>query len=258
MEDPDLTKEWYVTHEGQQFGPVSLDDLKYEAERGKLNPRLDMVWKDGMEDWIPSGEIEGLFQKNKDASGEAVEDSATAFTEFQPEETPEERLRNEGRWPGVSRSVFFFMSYIFPVIWLVALSFVSQQLAGSVAADQLGLGVAVLSFLPIIVSLIALLKRFQNLAMTRLWFLGLFIPLLNIWLGYRLLVCPEGYADHKKLDTIGWILAILYWGSFLLAIAAAIFVAVSMTQTGPDDPYRETIENFIRKIEEERQIRSAQ
>eukprot|EP00903_Cladosiphon_okamuranus_P003570 g3568.t1 len=94
MEDPSLTKEWFVTHNGQQFGPVSLDDLKYEAERGELNPRLDMVWKNGMEDWIPSGDIEGLFEKNELAEKEEKkkEEAAAQVTDFQPEEEKKKRM----------------------------------------------------------------------------------------------------------------------------------------------------------------------
>jgi hypothetical protein len=62
--------------------------------------------------------------------------------------------------------------------------------------------------------------------MSGFWVLGLLVPLLNVWLGYRLLACPGGYAMRKKLDGAGKLVAVLYWLSVtaaagLLAVTAA-------------------------------------
>ena len=53
--------EWYYAKDGQQNGPVTFDDLKHLAASGGLNAEKDMVWKSSMPDWLPSGEIQGLF-----------------------------------------------------------------------------------------------------------------------------------------------------------------------------------------------------
>ena len=71
------------------------------------------------------------------------------------------------------------------------------------------------------------LNRLLNLGMSRWWFLGHFVPLLNFWVGYRSFACPAGYAYHKKMDGVGIALAILYWLAIvagLLAFAALIAV----------------------------------
>ncbi len=214
MDTADLTKEWFVTHEGQQFGPVSIDDLKYEAERGELNPRLDMVWKQGMTDWIPSGKLEGLFDKNEEA--EAVEkkkEEGPAPSDFQPEESKQTRMLMKGKWGGTSRSGFIFMAYVFPIIWILGISYLAKFLEGKVEGRFLGYGVIASWLVAIIVVFAVVLGRFKNLGMTRAWFPGLVVPLLQFWLGYRLFACPEGYSAHKKLDGIGWVLGFLYLDS---------------------------------------------
>lgn len=251
MEETQTAKEWFVTHEGKQFGPVSIDDLKFEVERGELNPRLDMVWKDGMEDWIPAGEIEGLFERNDEAK-EAEEKKETAFTEYTPEPSDEEKKRIMGEWPGVGRGTFFFVCYIFPILCGLGIGFGVGFLEGKVEPNILGIIGLLFGLLPLILAIVVTLKRFQNLGMSRGWFFGLFAPILNLWVWFRLLACPHGYAESKKLDGIGWLLAILYWGSILLTTTAIVFVAVVLTQSGPEDTYRITIENYIHRIEEAR------
>ena len=66
--------------------------------------------------------------------------------------------------------------------------------------------------------LVTLVKRFRNLGMSGWWVLGLFVPLLNLWLTYRCLACPAGYAGVKRLDGIGKVLAFLYWGGIVASI----------------------------------------
>ncbi len=242
-----------MTHEGQQFGPVSIDDLKYEAERGELHPRLDMVWKQGMTDWIPSGKLEGLFEKNEEAEeNEKKKEETPEPSEFQPEESKKDRMLMKGKWGGTSRSGFIFLAYVFPFIWIIGTAYLAKFLEGKVDGKLLGYGIIVSWFVPVVIWFAVFLGRFKNLGMTRAWFLGLIVPILNVWLGYRLFACPEGYSDHKKLDGIGWVLAFLYWTPVILAIGMGIFAGVVLSNSAPDDPYRETIENFMRKIEEQR------
>ena len=248
MEDPEMVKEWYVTHEGKQFGPVSLDDLKYEAERGALNPRLDMVYKEGMPEWKPSGDISEIFTKNEEAGKK--EEEGAVVTDFQPEEKKTERMKNKGKWGGASRSTFIFLCYIFPILWFAGIAYGMSYAKGMIDERLLGFLTLGLLFLPVLIAFIVVLQRFRNLGMTRAWFLGLIVPILQFWLGYRLIACPEGYADHKKLDGIGWVLAILYWLPFVGMILAGVFAVVVLSNSGEEDPYRVAIENYMTKIEE--------
>lgn len=252
MDNPELTKEWFVTHEGQQFGPVSLDDLRYEAERGELNPRLDMVWKDGMDGWMPSGKIAGLFEKNTEAEIVEQKKERAAGTEYQPEESKKKRLLMEGKWGGTNRFSYLFFNFIFPTLWVLAVVFGSGFLADKLGESLINLIVAGLMVVPFIIGLYVTINRFGNLGMSRWWFLGLFVPILNIWVYSRLFACPEGYADHKKLDGLGWLLAIIYWFLVLLIIAAVGFLAFEASKIEADkitpEAIREMVEGYGEKF----------
>jgi hypothetical protein len=62
------------------------------------------------------------------------------------------------------------------------------------------------------------LMRVWNLGMNRWWYLAMFVPILNLWMGYRCFACPAGYAYHKKMDGPGILLAIIYVLMILLGV----------------------------------------
>lgn len=74
--------EWYYTTNSQQMGPVSWDELRQLASSGLLHPG-DMVWKEGMVDWLKASKTDGLFS---DARGPRRAD---------PDDRP--RRRSRGR-----------------------------------------------------------------------------------------------------------------------------------------------------------------
>ncbi|MCA9072810.1 MAG: DUF4339 domain-containing protein [Planctomycetaceae bacterium] len=55
-----MAGEWYYLIDGEQLGPIPAADLKELADSGVLQPS-DLVWKDGMPDWKPAGQIPGLL-----------------------------------------------------------------------------------------------------------------------------------------------------------------------------------------------------
>ena len=85
-------------------------------------------------------------------------------------------------------------------------------------------------FLPVLIWIHFGLRRLVNLGMSRLWFLALFAPFLNLWVGYRCFVCPPGYAYHKKLDGPGVVLAILY-GLGVAALARFLMATFASSPT---------------------------
>ncbi len=245
MAEPEAPKEWFVTREGTQYGPVSFDDLNYERTRGELNPRLDMLWKEGMADWVPAGEVEGLFEKNPTTL------PSTEPSTGLPDECPRARMIVDNRWPGATRSSYLIITLLFPVFWTIALQYGIEALAGRLEPDLLVQLHFWLGFVPVLLALIIVLKRFQNLVMSRAWVLGLPVPFLNLWLGYRLTACPPGYAAHKKLDGAGWLLAILYWLLIIAVIGSVSYAAFILNQPAGEGGERETILELIRKLEED-------
>jgi len=52
--------EWYYTRGSKQFGPVPASELKQLADHGELGPE-ELVWREGMDQWIPARRVKGLF-----------------------------------------------------------------------------------------------------------------------------------------------------------------------------------------------------
>ena len=55
-----MANEYFYARGEEQFGPVSGGQLKALATSGELEP-TDLVWKEGMPDWVEARRIKGLF-----------------------------------------------------------------------------------------------------------------------------------------------------------------------------------------------------
>jgi uncharacterized RDD family membrane protein YckC len=55
-----MAEGWYVGRNGEKSGPLSPDQLRRMAATGQLAPG-DLVWKQGMADWVQAATIRGLF-----------------------------------------------------------------------------------------------------------------------------------------------------------------------------------------------------
>ncbi|MFO0965501.1 MAG: GYF domain-containing protein [Gemmataceae bacterium] len=56
-----MTQEWYYTKDRKgKFGPVSPIEMRTLLESGRLRPN-DMVWKQGMKEWVPVSAIEDVL-----------------------------------------------------------------------------------------------------------------------------------------------------------------------------------------------------
>jgi uncharacterized membrane protein YhaH (DUF805 family) len=67
-----------------------------------------------------------------------------------------------------------------------------------------------------------LVKRLRNVGMSGWWFFGLAVPLLNLWVIYRLVACPAGYSARRKLDVPGKLMAVLYWAVMIAGIGLGV------------------------------------
>lgn len=90
-----MSQEWYYSVDGGRQGPVSPGELKKLAEAGKVR-ESDLVWKDGMADWVQAKSIKGLFGGGSatPAGGTAAKTGEQAAAVEQPvEERPSSRGR---------------------------------------------------------------------------------------------------------------------------------------------------------------------
>ncbi len=51
--------EWYYAKHGKQEGPVDLATIQGKVQSGEIAP-TDLVWKEGMPEWKPAGEVPDL------------------------------------------------------------------------------------------------------------------------------------------------------------------------------------------------------
>ena len=52
---------WFIAVEGQRQGPLSEEDVMAWARSGRVKPS-DLVWRDGMPEWLPAGQVPQLSQ----------------------------------------------------------------------------------------------------------------------------------------------------------------------------------------------------
>jgi hypothetical protein len=51
--------QWYYAKGGAQMGPVAVEELKGKISAGEVGP-TDLVWREGMGDWTPAGQVAEL------------------------------------------------------------------------------------------------------------------------------------------------------------------------------------------------------
>lgn len=218
---------WFYSREGERIGPVTFAALQDVAKQAGLNPRLDMVWTHGMAEWQAAGEIDGLFERRTPPAPPEHLAPAAEPGQSPERESPAEVMAKEGGWPGARRRSFLIATLVFPVLWIIGFAAATPLLSARFGPEIMKFAAIGANFIPLVVSLYFGLQRLVNLGMSRWWYLGNFVPFLNLWLGYRCFACPAGYAYHKKLDGPGLFLAIIYWlliAVVLLAVIAAIAV----------------------------------
>ena len=172
-----------------------------------------------MADWQPAGEIEALFERR-------VSEGPTASNPYTPPQTDTvaSLMQQQGEWAGARRRAYLGATILLPIVWYMVLLFGPTALGAPLDPalfQQIYLGGALFLF---VIAIYYGLQRFVNLGMSRWWYLGHFVPLLNLWIGYRCFACPAGYAYHKRMDGIGIALAIFYW--LLIAVVILTVVAV--------------------------------
>ena len=64
---PEMSNNWYYVKSGQRFGPISSRQLRELAERHAIAGG-DLVWKEGLKDWIPASKVEGLLPERASKS----------------------------------------------------------------------------------------------------------------------------------------------------------------------------------------------
>jgi hypothetical protein len=85
---------WYYAQDGQQAGPVSAEQLQRLARSGRIRD-TDLVWREGLPQWIQARSVGGLFapsEWNSDPIPLAPDDRPAA-RDYDPDDRPRRRPR---------------------------------------------------------------------------------------------------------------------------------------------------------------------
>lgn len=66
-------QQWYYEHDERRVGPISAAMLKKCADEGILL-REDLVWHEGLPDWVPARKVRGLFREPPQSKATQMEE----------------------------------------------------------------------------------------------------------------------------------------------------------------------------------------
>ena len=132
-----------------------------------------------------------------------------------------------GSYGGIGRMAYFGYSFLAVLIYNGIVAAVGAAGNGAPGGGLVAvIGIALLVYLAALLYIVA--QRMINCGYSPWWCVGTLVPLLNILVGFRCIACPEGYADHRTLDTAGKIWVGLFVALILLVVVA---IAVAMMQS---------------------------
>ena len=86
-----MNADWFYSVGDTRQGPVTEDDLKRLVAEGRLKP-TDLVWKDGMPDWVEARTVPALFPPK----AEPVRDDRPSRRGRDDDDRPSRRGRDDG------------------------------------------------------------------------------------------------------------------------------------------------------------------
>lgn len=268
----DNTQWHYTDKTGKQAGPITTAEfLKLIAS--KEVPSTAMAWKEGMAGWQPVGQINELSAapadgptqntapplpkaRSQQSSGQQTADTVDPYASPDSAKPSESALsyeevyemNAETRYGGVGRLAYFLLSLLISILSNILAYTVALQTADTALVFWGGMLVCLL------LSIIVTLGRFKNIGMSRWWFFGLIVPLLNIYLSICLLARQEGWIATRKLDTTGKVIAWVF-GIFIIATLALVAVSVLFfAGTAYNQAAKETERRIQQKQEQQEQV----
>jgi hypothetical protein len=106
-----MSEQWFYSKGGQQQGPVSSQQLKQMAATGQLQP-TDLVWKEGMEQWVAASSIKGLFVATTSTPPPPPPPMPTQSNKLKPGLPP---IRYS--WPVVAALMLFCFPFGLYLVW---------------------------------------------------------------------------------------------------------------------------------------------
>jgi hypothetical protein len=123
------TDVWYYHQLGANHGPVDFSHLQYLTSSGQVSVD-DVVWKEGLPEWIPAGRVPGLF-KTGGAGGAGQPPVYIGVGQVHPSQAM------VSEFPRVSG--FSVASLVLGILWIAGIGSVLAIIFGAVAIHQIRL-----------------------------------------------------------------------------------------------------------------------
>lgn len=195
------TAKYFLARDGQKSGPFSFQEV-VERHRSGLSRGSDLCWREGTWDWVPLSRVLG-------APMEVEPSKALEVKEEMPLKTPEIEEEKSDPMEGVPR--FRRREYFG---WLLGMLIFSKLFMISEFTILVGVTVVLAGW-----GIIAY-KRIRDVGYAGWYIALLFVPGVNILMGFHLLFSPRGYAVTNKGDRVQITGIILCVGLFLLMVVA--------------------------------------
>lgn len=231
--------EWYFVKEGKQEGPVTAQQLSALVKSGIIDANGLLVWREGLPEWT-AWENSSVLEEAAQAAVAPIPAPSlaaapqTVVNPYQLSERSRNALSNDHSYvppgyPGIGRIRYVLSTFLATLVGYgitagIVFAIASNSKA-SFSTTMMTSGIIVILIMGAmsIVCLYFGVQRVRNLGMSGYAILWSFVPFMNVWIGWRMLACPEGYEDHRTLDIPGKVISGI-WGLFiLLAILSAVF-----------------------------------
>lgn len=211
--------QWHYTDRtGAQAGPVSKAELQSLIAQG-VAPSSGMAWTPGMDNWQITGQIAALQPAPAAVPAATAPTPAAADPYTTPAAHPAQLGLDEPRHYGGIGRLAYFVRNLLLVVGIV----IAAMLGAAFSKNPTSLILIGAIVLCLIFYIRFAVQRIRNIGASAWWLLLMLVPLANNLLGIALVACPEGFAQHKKLDTTGIVLVVIFGGLFLLSFAANLF-----------------------------------
>ncbi len=211
-----MSEEWHYSRGEELVGPVSPAQLRKLAASGQLSPD-DLVWKEGMADWVQARKLKGLFPAQPAADVPPPLPVSPVLPAAPPQSLLPMPIAPGFAWKewSIGGKVIFVAS---------CASVVSMFMAWVDTGIRSQSGLAQGGFLFLGLYVYPVVRLFQNMPMSREWGLTCSIGSVVCAVGY------VGWVRSQRSELLGTVVFSLVGGGawlFLLA-SIALIVGVAM------------------------------
>ena len=151
-----------------------------------------------------------------------VNHTGNSYTAPQPENIPPQQPQSTHRvYGGIRRLPYWGITIGLALIQIIIISLVV------VGTTYRGMGprsdVLAITLVFILITFVPVLCRLKNIGMNPWWCCLILVPIASLFVGIPCLVFQEGYADTKKLDTAGKVIACIL-GFLILGLPLAAII----------------------------------